>query len=176
MKHKFSYIGIVLAVSICLLALGILNVYTRTSPLSKITVMAAGVPDSYGSRIDQFTVFQNTTGTWTDVTHVVYTTFTNGTTLSMPANQKTILEVIVWLNSTLAPDLSTAATRTRIYITISGVTTATLMTYSHGSVIPLSGMWWLTYYYPSKLTTPTSVWTPATDTTYTVTLQYQAYY
>lgn len=143
-------------------------------PLSKLTVLAAGIPDSYGNRIGLVSVYQNTTGSWTIVTSVSYTAFTNGTTLSVPANQKTLVYATVWLNDTLASDVSTAITRTRVYITISGVTTSTLMTSSSGTYV--APYYILLLGYPSTIASPTSVWTPATDTTYTVTLQYQAYY
>jgi hypothetical protein len=119
----------------------VFSVYTKTGPLAKLTVMAAGIPDAYGSRIAQFAVLQNTTGSWNTITSVDYTTFTNGTTLSIPANQKTIIEVLVFLNSTLASDIGTAITRTRVYLTISGVVTSSLMVYSHSLSSPVSGMW-----------------------------------
>jgi hypothetical protein len=178
LKKRFSLIEVGLIVSIILLATGVFSVYTKTGPLSKLTVLAAGIPDAYGSRIASFTVLQNTTGSWNTITSVDYTTFTNGTTLSIPANQKTIIEVLVYLNSTLASDIGTAITRTRVYLTISGVVTSSLMVYSHSLSSPVSGMWWIDYDYPASYVggSPSSVWTPATDTTYTITVLYQAYY
>jgi len=147
---------------------------TGLGPMSKLAVYAAGIPGSYGNYIYDFKVYQNASGSWAQVTSINYLTFTNGTTLSIPANVKTIVSATVWLNGTLAADLATAITRTRVYITIAGVTTSTLMTSRSG--VTGGGGYVLYYDYPSTIYTATSVWTPATDTTYTVTIQYQAYY
>jgi len=177
MKHKFSIIGIVLTVTVCLLAVGFLSAYTKTGPMSKITVMAAGVPDSYGNEILSFNVCQNTTGFWGTISYVDYTTFTNGTTLSIPANQKTIIEIVVRINRTLlsADSSAQAKAQTRVYLTISGVISSTLLTIKTAAG-PYTSWWYVYFYYPASYDSPTSVWTPATDTTYTVTIQYQAYY
>jgi hypothetical protein len=143
--------------------------------IARFIVYGAGTPDSYDSRIFAFAIMQNATGSWTDVTNVAYGTYTPGYSLSVPANQKTIIRVSVHLNLTLAPDLATASSRARVYLTIAGVVSSSLMVYGSGYNDGV-GHWFLNYYYPATPTNPTSVWIPATDTTYATTAQYQAYY
>ena len=143
--------------------------------IARFIVYGAGTPDSYGNRIAEFAIYQNASGTWTQITSVGYTSYTPGYSLSVPANQHTILRVTVYLNNTLATSVSQASTRTRVYLNVSGVVTNFAMVYGSGTNIG-SIYWALIYYYPTVITSPTSTWIPATDTTYTVTLQYQAYY
>ena len=175
-RKGFSLVGIVLGAIIVGLAVFSWGQSIGVTPMSKLVVYAAGVPDSYGDRIFGFYVYQNTSGSWTQITSVEYNSFTNGTTLSIPANQKTIVLCLAHLNVTFAPDASTALTRTRVYITISGIVSSTLMTASGSAYDGLYNKWGCSHWYPSSTSTATSVWTPTTDTTYTVTIQYQAYY
>jgi len=177
--RNFSIVGIVLLSVIVGLAIVSFGQSTGIGPMSKLAVYAAGIPDSYGNRIYAFSVWQNATGTWTTATTVTYAAFTNGTTLSIPANVKTILEVSVLLNYSMAPDLATASGRARVYLTITGVYTSAAMIYSGGMPYPGGGPythWYLAYQYPATTASPTSVWTPATDTTYSTSVLYQAYY
>jgi len=183
-NKKRIKIGLLGTASIALLLLVVSGMFIESSGLTggswhtiaegSLASTMAGIPDAYGNYIAYVRIYQNTTGSWVAVTSVNYLTFTNGSTLSIPANQKTIVEIEVLLNDTLASDLSTAIARTRVYITITGVTTSTLMTYSTGSHI--GPVWDLRYAYPSPTSSPTSLWTPATDTTYSTLAQYQAYY
>jgi len=153
----------------------ILATYSGGNGPARFLVYAAGTPDAKGNMIYYFRASQNATGTWTSIGDLLYSSYIPGYSYSLPANQHTILSVVVYLNYTLAPDLATASGRARIYLNISGVVTNFAMVYGSGINIGTT-YWALTYYYPSVVTSPTTTWIPATDTTYTVTLQYQAYY
>jgi len=143
-------------------------------PKAFLNVYAAGVPDSYGNKIDYVAFMQNSTGSWVATATVTSTTYTNGTSVIINANQHTIIVVSVYLNITLASSLGEASTRARVYINITGVVTNGVCVYTGG--VNAGVFWALGYSYPSPTSSPTTTWIPATDTTYPVTVLYQAYY
>jgi hypothetical protein len=155
---------------------------TGIGPTSKLAVYAAGTPDAYDNRIGILQIYQNTTGSWAVVATLSTSDYVPSYTLTIPANQQTIIEVGVILNSSLAratpgatPDLTTAEARTRVYITISGVVTSGAMILSTGWLVN-PYYFQVVFDYPSTLAAHTTTWIPVTDTTYTVTILYQAYY
>ena len=134
----------------------------------------AGTPDALGNCISSLQFTQNTTGSWTNVATLTSSSYVLNYNLTIPANQHTRIGIYVYLNISLAPDASTALARVRVYVTISGVVTS-------ASMIPVSAtsvllVWVCLLMYPSTGIPATSTWIPATDTTYTITVQYQAYY
>jgi hypothetical protein len=187
-NKKRIKIGLLGTASIALLLLVVSGMFLESSGLTggswhtiaegSLASTMSGIPDAYGNRIQQVKIWQNSTGTWSVITSIFYTVFTNGSTLSIPANQKTIVEIGVYINDSLVVpnDLTTAIARTRVYLTITGVTTSTLMTINSGDCTHIGVVWILSYEWPSTTTSPTSLWTPATDTTYSTLVQYQAYY
>lgn len=171
-KHIGLFSSIITAILVASVILVILQT-AGVSPLSKFTVYAAGVPDALGNRIYAVGVMQNTTGSWTQVAYVDYTTFTNGTTLTFPSNQYTDVRVLVWLNKTLAGNVVVAMTRVRAYISITGVATTASMYVVAASD---AGSYWLVLCAYPDTQNGHGTWLPATDTTYAIVVQYQAYY
>jgi len=144
-------------------------------PKASIAAYAAGTPDALNNRITSISFQQNATGSWAQVAILYASSYVLNYNLTIPANQHTIVYCVVSLNYTLAPDASTAMARVRVYLTISGVVTSASMIPSTAVLIPYD-CWQVTLGYPSISTPPTSTWIPSTDTTYTITYQYQAYY
>ncbi len=172
MNKQISKISLpsILVIAFCIVAL-----LARTSyPKVNMTVYATGTPDSYGSRIYALAFYQNGTGTWTVTGQTTYSLYTSGQVLTINANQHTVITVGVQLNITLAPDVATASTYARIYITISGVVTSALCTYYSGGFG--GGYYTLYYWWPSTPASYSSTWIPSAGINYTVTLAYQAYY
>jgi hypothetical protein len=173
-KKKATIFGVPLTVLVLALVLALF--LTASSPnKSWHTVyegaLAAGTPDAHGDRIYSVSVAQNTTGSWSTVAFLDYTSYVNGTTLTFPSTEYTNIFVKVLFAKALAATLGAAQADTRIYLTITGVYTSATMVYSSGYGFDAS-FWALTYQYPG-ITTP---WIPAIDTSYAITIQYQAYY
>jgi hypothetical protein len=173
MKLSKKRVGLYGSVITAVLVVSLIVVFMQNSglvPTSKIA-FAAGTPDAQGNHIFSISFKQNSTGVWSTVATLTSASYTLGYTLTIPSNQHTIIENIVKLNSSLASNPMVALTRTRVYITITGVVTAASMT---GIAAMLDGSYYACqFYYPS---TGTTTWIPATDVTYNVTFQYQAYY
>lgn len=162
---------IVAAAAMCMQNSGI-------APFSKATIVAyaAGTPDALGNRIDTVYFYQNATGSWAQVATLSYSDYVLNYNLTIPANQHTIVFCSTRLNYSLAPDVATSMARTRVYLTISGVVSSASML-SFGGTNYGSSYWLDSKSWPSAtFSSPTSTWIPATDTTYTITFQYQAYY
>ncbi len=171
-KLKISLLGIIVIGVLASTGFAMFLSNSGLGPKINVAVYATGTPDSYGNYIAYVAFFQNASGSWTGTTAVYNTTYTAGTNVTITANTATIMTVYIHLNSSLASSFSDAATKTRIYINITGVVTNGAFIYT--SAAP--GSWDLLYSYPSTLASPTSVWTPAASTNYNLTILYQAYY
>ena len=175
-KKKVSLLGVILLAVLVAAASAMFLMNSGVVPFSKISMVAyaAGTPDALGNQITEIGFQQNSTGSFALVGNLVYTNYVLNYNLTIPANQHTLVYANVLLNHTLAADAGTALARCRVYLTISGVTTSAAMigltSYTFGSY------WFCQFVWPSSSTPPTSTWIPATDTTYTITFQYQAYY
>jgi hypothetical protein len=174
-KRVSLYASIILA-TLIIAASALFLTNSGIAPFSKATIVAyaAGVPDALGNRISAVSFGQNSTGSWSTVASLAYGSYVLNYNLTIPANQHTLVSCVVFLNSSLAADAATAMSRTRVYLTISGVVTSASMIVQGATLVAPN--YWVTLQWPSVGSPPASTWTPATDTTYTITFQYQAYY
>lgn len=169
-KRAVAFLSPVIA-GVLIAAVVISQFNAATIPHATLIAFGAGTPDALGNYIFAIGFMQNTTGSWVAVATLTSGSYVPGYTLTIPSNQPTRVWCMVALNLTLAGSLPEAATRARVYLTIAGVVSSFSMLYSGGYV---GSAYFLSYSYPSV--DGSSVWTPATDTTYACTFQYQAYY
>ncbi len=130
----------------------------------------AGTPDSYGNQIGSIEYWQNSTGVWALVSSVTSSEYVYNIYKTIPSSECTIIYVIVWLNISFAATSDLAKANVRCHITISDV----VANYEMQNLTAEAGPW----YWRVLLTYPNSgsYWTPAVDTNYTVTVQYEAYW
>jgi len=174
-KRVSLYASIILA-TLIVAASALFLTNSGIAPFSKATIVAyaAGTPDALGNQIADVGFYQNSTGSWASVASLYTTSYVLNYNLTIPANQHTIVMCEVLLNSSLASSTAIAMARVRVYLTISGVVTSASMIVVGGGLVGTA--YAITCLWPSTMTSPTSTWIPATDTTYTITFQYQAYY
>jgi len=176
MKLSKKRVGLYGSVITAVLVVSLIVVFMQNSGLGPHAnvALAAGTPDAQGNQIYLIDFTQNSTGTFSVVALLGYSSYVAGYTLTIPSNQHTLVYCQVYLNVSLASSSAIAQTRTRVYLTITGVVTGASMTVYSATNI---GSFWLVYFvYPSAASPPVSTWIPATDVTYNVTFQYQAYY
>lgn len=154
------------AVALALMVSMAVGLFMQRSGLTPAyLVFATGsTPDSYGNMVRQVWMIQEAQGkTW----DIDYGEYTEGMTQEIDANYQTKIIVAVNINKTLAGDPGEAAAYTRVYLNISTVFTDQLLAYWEVDDIDVG---FYTVKYNSTL------WTPATDTSYDVTVEYEAYY
>jgi hypothetical protein len=176
MKLSKKRVGLYGSVITAVLVVSLIVVFMQNSglvPMSKIA-FAAGTPDAQGNQIFQIMFYQNATGVFSNVAYLTFASYTPGYTLTIPSNQHTIIYCQTYLNVSLASSSAIAQTRARVYLTITGVVTGATMTVF--GAINIGSYWVVAFAYPSATTPPASTWIPATDVTYNMTFQYQAYY
>jgi len=174
-KKRVSLFAVIIMGLLIATVVAVLLQNSGITPKATIGIAyGAGTPDALGNRISTVYFQQNSTGQWSTVGILGYANYVLNYNLTIPANQHTIIRIDVHLNISLAPDVATAAMRVKVYLTISGVVTSASMTYVGG--FSAGDHWTLELGWPSASFPPPSTWIPATDTTYTLTFQYQAYY
>lgn len=152
------------AVALALTVAVAFGVVMQRSGLTPAYLVFAGdsAPDSYGNKIVQLTVFQ--TGGWYSTTS--YEDYTSGMTIEITANIVTWMQIHVHINKTLCVEPE-ADDYTRVYMNISGgVKTDELLTWFSTAS---DGDFYRVIYNCTD-------WTPAIDTSYDVTVEYEAYY
>ena len=176
-KKRVSLVGSILLVVLVTTASALYLTNSGIAPFPKANIVAyaAGTPDALGNQIAYISFRQNTTGSWATVAVLYASSYVLNYNLTIPANQHTRVYCEVNLNYSLASSGADAHLKVRIYLTISGVVTSDLMLDYGVASIPGS-YWAVGKGWPSISTPATTTWIPATDTTYTITFQYQAYY
>jgi hypothetical protein len=143
-------------------------------PAQTQLVYAAGSPDSYGDCILLFQVWQNNTGTYLFKGAVSSSNYTGNFQFRVDAGPAIMFNVTVCLNYAFATSISEAVENTRVYMNISGggaVGWTNHLLASNNGGTDCGTYWSVTW---------SDVWNeashPAAETTYTVTVLYQAYY
>lgn len=149
----------------CLLILSVASLFLERANIAQFRVYGAGTPDSYGNRIEYVKVQQNSSGSWTTEVYITNVNYTADATHQIQ-NAFTRLLVGVLLNVTLADNATHAESNTRVYANVTGVYTDEELTVNTSSSNA-------TYYKVEYLLNP---WQAQADTTYNITLLYQAYY
>ena len=127
-----------------------------------LIVFAAGNPDGYGNAINTMSIYQNEI----QVAYATTSNYSSGMTLEIDSSILTRIVATVRLNLTLASSQSDAKDKTRVFLNISDVVSNQNMTFWQSGQDA-------NYYYVSY---NSSLWTPDVDTTYNVTLDFDAYY
>ena len=110
---------------------------------------------------------QDKTGSFQPVACITSSNYTSGMTVEIDANYNTRLYIIVLINQSLCNnDIDLADDYTRVYVTISTVCTNELATFLN---VGYSGDFFEVRYL-------SVTWSPASDMTYSVTVDYDAYY
>jgi len=145
--------------------------HAGNTPKSMFIVYAAGTPDSYGNQILSLNIQQNQTGSWATVAIVTNDQYTPSMNVEVDAGYPTRFAVSVKLNYTMASSTAEAETNTRVYITVATKYTSQMSDSRAGSD-------YSTYWYVLHECYTSGDWdfTTASDTTYAVTIDYDAYY
>jgi len=129
-------------------------------------------PDAYGNRIAKIRIRQYKDTGWIDVVVIDTSNYTEGMTVTVPANKETIIAVHVWINKTLTNnDQALCDDYTRVYLNVSGVYTNLELEFYYSETASDPNFWevWYRIPYAQNFTT-------ATDTTYQISALYQVYY
>ena len=147
----------------------------KYNPTWHAFVWATGsAPDQYGQQIYEVIIYQNISGSYIQAQTIMASNqgggnYSSGMTLSITSNVQTYFYVAVLMNSTLITGSPSADTR--VYLNVTGIYTNALMIYnSYSGNYPSAPFDDVVYEYPS------TYWTPAASTTYSISLLYQAYY
>jgi len=167
-KKKASLISAVALALVISVAFGLFMQHSGLTPAYLVFALDSN-PDSYGNKIVWVCVLQNQTGLFEIVTTITTSNYTSSMTVEIDANYPTYLRTFVQINKTLCDDyIDYADDRTRVYFNISTVCTDELGVKT-GS-IQAEGDFYQVYYDCQV------EWTPATDTAYDCTVEYEAYY
>lgn len=168
-KKKASLISAVALALMVSMAAGLFMQRSGLTPAYLVFALDSN-PDSYGNMINLVKI--NTyegAGPWDEVWHITPSNYTSGMTLEVDANLLCFIRAEVKLNDTLASTWEEARDYTRVYLNISGVFTNKLLGFV-GFAAPSGGLWTISYGLTS------GNWTLQTDTSYAISLKYEAYY
>lgn len=169
-RKKASLISAVALALMVSMAAGLFMQHSGLAPKSYLVFAGDSNPDEYGNQIEYVRVWQNKTGSWETAVIIYDFNYTQDMTVEIDANYPTYLSISVYINRTLCENnINLADDYTRVYVNVSTVFTNQLATWqeSNGDLPPF------TIY---RVLYTTTTWTPATDTTYDVTVKYEAYY
>ena len=144
----------------------------NTNLQKQLNALFSGTPDDYGDQIYIATFMQGESGTWFVSNSVG--SYTPGMTVQVDANQPTMIDVGVWLNTTSAGTLTKAYSNVMVNITVSGVVNNYPMIGRLGAGSLISDYWQLGFYWPSV--DGSTAWTPPANASFAVTVQCQVYY
>lgn len=167
-RKKASIFSVFTAALLISVAVGLFMQSSGLAPMSKLLVYAQSNPDSYGNKILLICIMHGET----TLASISIEDYIHGMTIELDANQDIYVNVQVLINITLCnSDLSLAIDYTRVYFNISGVCTNE------------PGICGGSFYYiiddPPKyiqVEYAGPVWTTVADTTYEVSVKYEAYY
>ncbi len=166
-KRKASIFSVFTVALLVSVAVGL---FMQSSGLTPSYLVFAGdsSPDEYGNKIVRVIIYQNLTGEFEAVYTLECADYITGMTIEIDANYPTNMRVTVQIKKTLCDDgMQKAIDYTRVYWTISTVCTDKLGVQMGG--VQGVGDYYLVPYLSDE-------WTPVSDTTYSVSLDYEAYY
>ena len=167
------------------IALAVILAFSSMSQIgfSVLRVYAAGTPDEFGNYIYSVDIWQGPVGStydsstftsvFTKVAQITSSDYTEGQTITINSQNSTVIIVVVYLNKTLASDVNDAVSKTKVIMNITSICTN----------FELYALSWssLTDYYKIEYSNVDdshgdNVYTFSADQSYTVEIEYQAYY
>lgn len=170
-KYLIIAISVSLAIILAITHLAVAVHNASRMPGAVLQVYAQSNPDAYGNEISivHISYYNSSDGLWYLLEDIISSEYTEGMTIQVPSDTPLKIGVYVMLNGTLASDPTDAENKVKVFVTVDAQWDHLELTEKSAEMLG-GGQWYRVWCGTSyNFTMPP-------DTSWSVTIEYQAYY